>query len=276
MGSIRSYFNYAKLIFEENKIRFKFLFKSFLLAIKYKKIRTQNRCFKKIPIIIISFNQLLYLKKLIGFLTKCGYKNIVIIDNASTYPPLIEYLKDLEKVCTIHRQTENYGHLVFWEKKELYEEYAKGYYVVTDADVVPDDFCPSDFLGYFKSLLDKNHKISKVGFSLRLDNIPETNPNKKTILEWEKKYWTHKVDEDNYSADIDTTFALYRPKYFKLDQENFMRAIRTKSPYLATHGGWIIDKDNFTEEQKYYMQTANESSSWKLDSDGNLNNPVYL
>ena len=42
----------------------------------------------------------------------------------------------------IHRLNENKGHLVFWEEKSIYEKYSKGYYVVTDADIVPLDTVP--------------------------------------------------------------------------------------------------------------------------------------
>lgn len=41
----------------------------------------------KIPIFILSFNRLSYLKKIIRYLEKCGYTNIYIIDNMSTFPP---------------------------------------------------------------------------------------------------------------------------------------------------------------------------------------------
>ena len=44
-----------------------------------------------IPVIINNFNRLEYLKKLIESLEIRGYRNIYIIDNLSTYPPLLQY-----------------------------------------------------------------------------------------------------------------------------------------------------------------------------------------
>lgn len=44
-----------------------------------------------IPIIINNYNRLTMLKKLIDSLTSRGYTNIVILDNQSTYPPLLEW-----------------------------------------------------------------------------------------------------------------------------------------------------------------------------------------
>ena len=44
---------------------------------------------KEIPIIINNFNRLTTLRLLTETLTACGYTNIYILDNASTYPPLV-------------------------------------------------------------------------------------------------------------------------------------------------------------------------------------------
>ena len=54
---------------------------------------------KQIPIVINNFNRLGYLKRLIASLESRGYKNIHIIDNNSTYPPLLEYYE--KQVSTI-------------------------------------------------------------------------------------------------------------------------------------------------------------------------------
>ena len=49
--------------------------------------------YKEIPIIINNFNRLDTLQKLIASLEIRGYRNIYIIDNLSTYPPLLDYYK---------------------------------------------------------------------------------------------------------------------------------------------------------------------------------------
>ena len=238
----------------------------------YKKVDISNP--KTIPIIIISFNQLFYLKDLIFTLHKWNYNNIIIIDNASTYKPLIDYFDEIKEQVSIHRLKRNYGHMVFWKKRELFMLYGKSYYIVTDADIVPYKECPEDFLLYFKNLLDKNKGITKVGFSLKIDDIPESNPNKQKVIKWESKFWEQKIDGGYFYAEIDTTFALYRPKENPVNK-NFYRAIRTGPPYIAKHGGWYIDSENLTKEQKYYMETSNSSSSWRLDENGNLINEEY-
>ena len=240
-----------------------------------KLIRSQLIDPLSIPIVIISFNQLFYLKKLIDFLLKNNFSNIVIIDNSSDYPPLLAYFASLStnKKVTIHKLTENIGHLVFWENTDLYKKYSKGYHVVTDADIVPLEDTPKDFITKFRKLLDNNREISKVGFSLYLDDLPESNPNRDKIISWEEQFWKNKVN-NYFNASIDTTFALYRPNYSR-SKDDFLKAIRTDAPYTAMHGGWYIDPTALTEEQKYYIQTANDSSSWLTNKDGELKNKSF-
>lgn len=230
---------------------------------------------KTIPIIIISFNQLFYLKQLVERLGKWGYKNIIIIDNNSTYRPLINYLEEIKDNIIIHRMKHNFGHKVFWEQKELFKLYSKSYYVVTDPDILPDDDCPDDFLEYFKKILDSNSQVTKVGFSLKIKDIPESNKLKEKIIQWESKFWEVKDDEGNYIAEIDTTFALYRPKNIEKIELDFFNSIRTKPPYIAKHGGWYIDFNNILPEQENYMRTAGVSSSWRVNKDGINNHPSY-
>jgi hypothetical protein len=238
-------------------------------------IRSQIIKPSSIPIIIVSFNQLHYLKKQINNFLNSKFTNIVIIDNNSTYPPLLSYFDELEgnKNITIHRLKENYGHLVFWKQKELFQKYSKGYYVVTDADIIPMEKVPNNFINEFRKLLDKYEEVTKVGFSLFLDDIPDTNPNKEKIISWEKQFWKNKRDE-LYFASIDTTFALYRPNY-KREESNFLKGIRMNFPYYARHGGWYVNPLELTDEQKYYIETANNSSSWLMDENGELKNTIF-
>jgi len=239
-----------------------------------KTVRSQNADYKSIPIVIISFNQLLYLKQLVDFLTLNKYSNIIIVDNNSTYEPLLDYFDEISAAVTIHRLKENTGHMVFWENETLFTTYAQGYYVVTDADVVPETACPHDFLLSFKQILNSNLEVTKVGFSLKIDDIPNENSIKDKIIKWESQFWENKDEKGNYKAKIDTTFALYRPGY-KPKRIDFFNGIRTPYPLIAKHGGWYVDQGNLSAEQLYYYNSCNSSSSWKTNTAGNLENNNY-
>lgn len=221
--------------------------------------RKRNEFFRKhdqmdffdIPIFIISFNRLTYLKTLIDRLKEMGYSNINIIDNDSSYQPLLDYYGTVD--CKVFRMADNYGHMVFWDCDE-FKEYRDDLYIVTDPDIIPDEKCPNDFAEVFYGYLKKYPRAKKVGFSLKIDDIPEDAPLYRDVVEWEQQFNTYKIPFTNaFAADIDTTLALYIPD--KIDaSRRFLTAIRTGAPYQARHLPWYQKKDEVTEEQMYYAE----------------------
>lgn len=49
-----------------------------------------------IPVFIISFNRLSYVKQIVEWLEKYNFRNINIIDNNSSFTPLLQYLNGLK------------------------------------------------------------------------------------------------------------------------------------------------------------------------------------
>ena len=236
-------------------------------------IRLQIKNPKSIPIIIINFNQLDYLKKLIHFLQERKFENIIIIDNHSTYPPLLEYYMSLKNV-KIEMMEENFGNMVFFKNESLQEKYGKGFFVLTDADIVPNENLPEDFMKVMMSILIKEfNTVNKVGFALDIENIPEYYVFKDKVIRWEKKFWKKKYKETplSYKAYIDTTFAIYKPFYpTKFNHQEFLEGVRLAGDFTAIHGGWFVDINNLTEEQIYYQETSSSASSWLINKDGAL------
>lgn len=237
-------------------------------------VRHQRRHPHTIPVIIINFNQLEYLKKLIGFLQKRQIDNIVIIDNKSDYPPLLKYYDNIKQQVTVEFMPENHGHLVFFKNKHLQEKYGRGYYFLTDADISPNPNLPTNFIEIMiKKMDDYFDKILKVGFALDLKSIPDTYPLKEKVCKWESRFWEDEIDKDVYLADVDTTFALYKPAYplkFTVHPDHFYRAIRLAGDFTCKHMGWYLDPKHLTDEQKHYMKTSSTSNTWKFDEEGNL------
>jgi len=227
-----------------------------------KTVRQQKKNPKTIPVIIINFNRLDDLKTLVSFLQARQHQNIVIIDNHSSYPPLLAYYETIKDVVTVERLTENYGHLVLWQRPDLREKYTQGYYIVSDSDIIPNDALPENYVETMMHLLDKNKQMIKVGFALDVSDIPDTFPLKNNVLQWEKRFWQNSAGKDMFFASIDTTFAIYFPKYN--NNENCRRGIRMAGNFLAKHKGWYVNPDALTDEEKYYFQTANNSNSWKV------------
>ena len=211
---------------------------------------------QNIPIFINNRNRLEYLKDLISWLESCGHTNITVLDNASTYKQLLKYYKTFPyRVVDLGR---NYGHLALW-KSGTHNFIDCDYYVYTDPDVVPVESCPKDTLSKFIEALEKYPDIDKVGFSLKIDDLPSNSTMTAEILEWEKPNWRKKRDENFFEAPIDTTFAVYR-RSSKGGHE--LNALRSTPPYEARHMPWYRDKSKFTKEDWYYIRHTQTSTHW--------------
>lgn len=218
--------------------------------------------YRNIPIIINNRNRLTFLLLLISSLEKRGYKKIYIIDNDSTYPPLLEYYKQTKnKVFYLNK---NLGYLALW-KSNVYKFFFRDFYVYTDPDMVPVEECPDDFLDYFLRILKKHKFAKKVGFSLKIDDLPDHYKNKEKVMSWELNFFNHKTPDGLYKAPIDTTFALYRP-WAKGGSNDSHLTLRTPFPYEARHLPWYQNSSDLSEEEIYYIEHANQSTFWTKDS----------
>jgi hypothetical protein len=214
--------------------------------------------YKDIPIIINNFNRLSSLSKLIFSLEKRGYKNINIIDNASTYPPLLEYYKILP--YKIFRLEKNTGSKAFW-KAGINKLFRDNYFVYTDADILPAEDCPDDFLDYLRKILTRYKYSSKVGLGLKIDDLPDCYKSKSSVIEWERRYWIAEIEKYLYLAPVDTTFALYRP-YASSTANWYIRNIRTGGVYIARHIPWYNDSENLSEEELFYIKNCRTATHW--------------
>lgn len=222
----------------------------------------ENQGIKNIPIFIISFNRLSYIISIIEYLEKSGYRNIHIIDNNSSYPPLLRYYEEIP--YEVIKLDYNGGHMVFWNDSR-FEKYRNSFYVLTDPDILPVEECPDDFLEKWFNILKKYPYVRKVGFSLRIDDLPTNAISNDVTVNWEKQFWNIKINEDNmYYADIDTTMALYMPD--NCNNANFYRAFRTGFPYQARHLPWYKTVNDITEEDVYYSK-LNKFGTWDIPKD---------
>lgn len=215
--------------------------------------------FFSIPIFIISYNRKNDLSFIVKRLLKDGYTNLIILDNASTESGLIEYLRHIkdERINVVFLE-KNYGHGVLWECHQFDDIIESQYYVLTDPDVFPINDCPNNYVEVFYDILQKYPDKTKVGFSLKIDDLPNSYPFKYDIIRFESFYWEKKLPYffDIYDAPIDTTFALYKPGI--IDKRKFCDAIRTGGEYVARHNGWYVTEQNQNSE---YFKDGNISST---------------
>ena len=217
--------------------------------------------FKSIPILIISFNRLCCLKQQIDRFLLDGYNNIFIIDNHSTYIPLLQYYQEIDGKYGIKvvRMNRNLSYRVF-RYSCLKDVFKHDYYCLTDSDVIPVESCPDNHVEYFYQMLQENPGYSKAGFQLKLDDLPDYYKDKQKVIKFENSL-KKPVNDKVYESVIDTTFALYRPGV--VGEYKAGKSLRTKPPYEARHLGWYIDNSSLSEEEIYYLsQIQNRSTCW--------------
>ena len=184
-----------------------------------------------------------------------GVGEIVIVDNESTYPPLLEWYAT--NPCRIERHG-NVGIAAPW-LKQVVANLKAPFYVVTDPDMGLED-TPDDTLLYLKDRM-MSLNIDKIGLGLDWQRVEDKSPYYKRLNLYEKDRWDKSVVQENVHMDvqIDTTFALYRvPVYF-------IGGASTTFPYVARHYPWefSLEEARSDEEFMYYMNHATSASSYK-------------
>jgi hypothetical protein len=202
---------------------------------------------------IIMFNRLTWPRKMAEFLSDTGCE-VILVDNASTYPPLLEWYDSCP--YKVYRLQENYGHLVLWGSG-IINNYKDRHYIVTDPDLdlsgVPHDYV--DFL--MKGFL--HEEVVKVGLSLRVNDLP-VNEFTRRIVEHEERHWRALQEDGFYAASVDTTFAIYDRERM-LGQQVYW-SLRSPEPYMARHLPWYLGLGQIPFEELYYMTKATEVSTF--------------
>jgi hypothetical protein len=219
----------------------------------------ERRGLSSIPIFLVSFNRLSYLQAAIERFEQMGLTNIIIIDNHSSYPPLLEYYKQTKhKVITMD---ENYGHRVFWKSPEL-RQYRDDFYIVSDPDVIPIEECPDDLVERLFYVLKRYPNVTKVGLSLKLDDLPDDGVLTNDVLCHEKQFVESYLKKENvYVAPVDTTFAIYAPDSIANKKMTFYCGLRMGYPYQARHMPWYKRKEEITDEDRFYSK-LNKYGTW--------------
>jgi len=232
-----------------------------------------------VPLIIPTFNNPTFTKNFVDQSIAVGFKNIQIFDSDSTYPHMIELLKELEKFCKINRLNKNFGPHYVLRTPEVYKD-LPDLFCLSDPDVEYSKSLPENFLEtLFKVSVD--YEIGKVGFAMEVPIHEEfLHPYMRMdeklwkMEDWENQFWKNKIgtveDNDIYDATLDTQFALYNKKYF----EPMARytCIRVAGNFTSKHLGLYKDTIVPDQEEIYYKNSAKYSYfRGNLDSD---NNPV--
>jgi hypothetical protein len=216
----------------------------------------------KIPIIINNRNLLTYPSKMMNELKSFdNVGDIIIVDNGSTYEPLLEWYET--KPCEIIRTTNN-GHLSPWVIG-LPEKLNSEFYVVTDPDL-DLSITPKDSLLFLEDKMRTHSQYCKIGLSLKNWEVSENSPYHTFLKNWAKTNWDVNSVNDGLLVNQknDTTFALYH-----INRHYRGNNCTTYLPYSANHIPWDFTYEmlnnikTYNYEYYFYLLNSSSSSSYK-------------
>lgn len=224
----------------------------------------------KVPVVVNSYNQPTYLRMMLTQLKRLGCRKLFVLDQGSTYPPLLDYLREIDKEVTVIRLRENHGpHWLFTSGMvSLLPEF----FIYTDPDILFPATMPCSFVADMIRVA-RATRAAKVGLALdisRPDNIKQLHVTiggaEYTIAEWERQFWRKPIrfrHFEVYKAPVDTTFALYNRDRFEPEIKKFQigdayycmempASYRLAGPYTSVHMPWMLDDPIPLDELDYY------------------------
>ena len=229
-----------------------------------------------IPIVIICYNNYRYVENTLSQILRINkeyYKNIIILNNASTCEDTIEYLRKLgsgsDGVVSIINNIGNFGPWIAADNNSHIYNVLPNKFVLTDPDLKLNDNIPSNFVDILATLSDK-YKTTKIGLAL---DITEHHKFYQTaeymanlsIYDWEKRFWIDRIEDADYvlyKADIDTTFCLINKDNVaaaaatasasaNATAANTYIQIRVAGNFTAKHIPWYIDNEVYNIYDNY-------------------------
>ncbi len=206
-----------------------------------------------VPIIVVCYNNYKYVENTLQQILRINsdyFEYVQILDNCSNCEDTINYLKNVP--CKVIYNSENKGPWISPEiNRHIYDSLPENF-ILTDPDLEFHPNLPSNFIEVMVSLSEK-YGCSKIGFALDIsdfDKMFETSYNAgKTIYDWEKQFWDHKIHDPEYelyNADIDTTFCFINKNRFY----NHIN-IRMAGNFTAKHLPWYKENKIYDPYENY-------------------------
>ena len=219
----------------------------------------------KIPIVVIAYNNLFFVKNFILQIKK--YDNpIIVLDNKSTYEPLLEYYKELKEdlgsKIDIRFLDDNYGSGVY----KIFRNSLPRIFILSDPDLELNPRMPDNFSEILLGLSNK-YQAYKIALALDISEPDKLLPCKnylgnKNIHDFESQYWKMRIEDSEYELykgghPMDTTFCLINYNYSKETK------IRIAGDFTAKHLPWYKGflKEHISEDELNMWKKNNQCSS---------------
>lgn len=213
----------------------------------------------QIPVVINNRNRLSTAKQLINDLIRLGYNHLYILDNQSTYEPLLQwYMSCPAEVIMLG----NMGHQALWLSGIISKFGDHEFICYTDSDI---QLHPDTQPGFIEQLvmIAKDFRTEKAGLAIEYTDVP--NQNLLNIIgPIESRYWKHRLHHPTheiYDAILDTTFQVIRTSCPYGWHYSSVRVAGTG--FTCKHMPWYNTQPLSVEEQ-YVLQHSDERySSYK-------------
>lgn len=199
---------------------------------------------------------------------------IIILDHNSTFPPMVEYLRQLKGSHNISvvPLSSNTWQDAITDASQFIKHYLNrrphvSFYVFTDPDIAFLRTAP-DVLLFYAGLLTSCSEHNVVGPALQISDVPTTFKKHKSVYDWEKQYWKQVPAMATWNGigyhvvgePIDTTFAMYRSDtpLARLTRPS----LRAYAPYAAVHVDWYHDTEHLPEDKLYYVKHQSGVNNW--------------
>ena len=228
-------------------------------------LRKQN-----VSALIIAYNLVTYVRMMVNQLKQ--YTNdIIVVDNCSTFPPLLEFYQN-EFKGSLLRRVRNEGHWVAGSPP--IQSVLPRWYILTDPDIKLPPTMPPNWVDTWQKIAERDN-VYKIGCALDCTGAmirTDVLHMGKTITQWEAAFWATKVTEEEnkeeeeegknhnviYAAMIDTTFCLMNRGSTDIKKQYRMAGACT-AKHLPWYWGW--NEQLMPGEYDAYIRN-NVASSW--------------
>lgn len=201
---------------------------------------------------------------------------ITVLDNTSTYPPLLKYYTQMSDKIEVIHVGYNANTWAFWQAGYNTEENTRLPYITSDADCPPDPDCPLDLVEKMLAVLDAVPAAVKVCPGLRIDNLPDWYDRKKQAIECQTSVaqspdWGITQSDSIEVAGVkihraitDTTLTMWRGgvrSEGRLSTNDWQaEQYRMEYPYVLKHTPWYSDSSKPSVEALFYRAQPNRST----------------
>ena len=205
------------------------------------------------------------MKDLVEYFLNLNEEDIYILDNNSTYSPLLEWFEKIKKNESVKviKSEINHGHRIYWNIGFYNQISNFKYSIITDHDILPYRNFEEGWKEKWIDMLEK-YKVEKVGSAINISDLPDFSPFKNGVISHEKNFWqpSQEIEKNCFNNEIDTT--LYLQKIHT--SHTYFKSIRM-ADYLIKHRPWYINPNELTEEDIFYFNNIKDGYtgwSWRL------------